>query len=214
MELKKGATVLFQGDSITDSGRNRQCPNLMNPGSFGHGYVNLIVSRLLGEFPENNWMFYNRGIGGNRSVDLYARWKEDGMDLNPDLVSILIGVNDVWHGIGGRNNGVEPERFEKTYRMILDATGARLPAAKIVLCEPFVCTFEDVRELVPGVREMAGIVQSLATEYGTIFAPFQQALDEAERSAPGMYWAFDGVHPSPAGHWVLAQTWLQAVGVL
>jgi lysophospholipase L1-like esterase len=213
MNLKPSAKILFQGDSITDSSRHRECLDVRNPACFGHGYVNFIVGQLLGEHPEKNWTFYNRGISGERSVDLCERWSEQALSLAPDAISILIGVNDVWHGTGGRNNGVEPARFAAAYRQILDRTREKLPEAQMILCEPFVGTCGDLRERLAGVWTLAQITRQLAQEYQLPFVPFQAALDEAEKKAPGTYWAYDGVHPTPAGHYLLAKTWLKTTGL-
>ena len=121
---------MFQGDSITDCGRSREA-NVPNTG-LGGGYPFMAAAHLLCAKAEDGLKFFNRGISGNRIVDLYARWKIDGLNLNPDVISILIGVNDTWHAFGS-NNGVEVPRFEQFYRMLLEWTVQARPGVKLVL---------------------------------------------------------------------------------
>ena len=132
----KATKILFQGDSITDAGRARDAALPANTG-LGLGYPHLIAGRLLSQCPKRGYQFFNRGIGGNRVVDLYARWKVDALNMRPDLISILIGVNDTWHEFGSRN-GVEVDRYATVYRMLLEWTRKELPQTKLVICEPFV----------------------------------------------------------------------------
>lgn len=203
-----GKRILFQGDSITDCGRSRDCSNANT--ALGPGYVNFIAGELLNRMPEKGLQIYNRGISGNRVVDLYARWKIDALNLKPDLISILIGVNDTWHG-KNNDNGVEPERYQKIYRMLLEWTKAELPAVKLVLCQPFVLLTGAVSaDWLPEVAQRGEIVKSLAEEFGAVYVPFQEALSAAEKKAPANYWLGDGVHPTVAGHKLMAETWLEA----
>lgn len=207
--IKPGSTILFQGDSITDAGRYReqQAPNSI--GGLGAGYANLIASQLLQERPADSLSFFNRGISGNRIVDLYARWKSDALNLKPDLISILIGVNDTWHEFDG-GNGVEVERYATVYRLLLDLTRQTLPKTDLALCEPFVLSCGVVSDAwVDEMRERQRIVRELAGEFDARFVPFQAALDARLDEAPAAYWAEDGVHPTPAGHSVLAQCWIE-----
>ena len=147
-------------------------------------------------------------------VDLYARWKVDALNLHPNLISILIGVNDLWHEFM-HQNGVELDRFETVYRMLLEYTKTSLPDVRLVICEPFVLACGVVTEgWQADMAQRQKIVKSLAEEFDATFVPFQTALDEACKEAPAAYWAPDGVHPSPAGHHVLAQCWLEAVVAL
>ncbi|MEM7034222.1 MAG: SGNH/GDSL hydrolase family protein [Chloroflexota bacterium] len=211
MTLNPEMTILFQGDSITDAGRSRDSDASNSPSALGSGYANLIAAQLLRERPADNLQFYNRGVSGNRVVDLYARWKVDALNLKPDLISILIGVNDTWHEFGSQN-GVEVDRYEAVYRLLLTLTKERLPKTKLVLCSPFVLRCGVVTEewLVEMAQRQA-IVRRLAEEFSAIHVPFQSACNEATDKAPPEHWATDGVHPTPAGHQVLAETWLEAV---
>jgi lysophospholipase L1-like esterase len=144
-------------------------------------------------------------------VDLYARVKADCWNYNPDLISILIGVNDIWHEIN-HNNGVEIERFEKVYRMLIEDTLAKLPSVKIVLCEPFVlegeATTENYERFLE-VKNYAKVVKKLAKEYGLYFLPLQEKLDEGAKAHGAKVYLKDGVHPAFAGATLIAQEWLK-----
>lgn len=214
MNISACKTILFQGDSITDCGRDRgqeASPN--HPQALGPGYAGKIAGDLLAELPCRSLRIFNRGISGNRVVDLYARWKCDAVNLRPDLVSILIGINDTWHEFGS-NNGVELDRFEQVYRMLLEFTQARLPGTALVLCQPFTLPCGAVLpEWEPDVAGRREIVARLAREFGAIHVPFQEMFDAALKEAPAEYWAADGVHPTPAGHARMARLWRQTVGI-
>ena len=203
-------TILFQGDSITDVGRKREISKPNRPKGLGNGYVKLIVTALQKQSP-SQYDCYNRGISGNRIVDLYARWKIDGVNLQPNMISILIGVNDTWHEFGSQN-GVEVDRYETIYRLLLDYTLERLPKVRLVLCEPFVLPCGVVTPA--WENEMAQrrqIVKNLADTYSATFVPFQTMFDNALDDAPPHQWAEDGVHPTPAGHQRMADLWLKTV---
>ncbi|MFA7184261.1 MAG: SGNH/GDSL hydrolase family protein, partial [Victivallales bacterium] len=190
--------ILFQGDSITDCGRSRETaePNT----DLGAGYPALTAARLLADHPDKNIQVYNRGISGNRVVDLYARWKIDALNLKPDVLSILIGVNDTWHTFSS-DNGVEVERYGRIYDEILTWTQNVLPQIKVVLCEPFVLEFGAVSaEWLEEIEARRKIVKELAEEFNFKFVPIQSILNEAVKKAPPKYWLWDGVHPSLAGH--------------
>lgn len=212
-------TILFQGDSITDVGRKYRITAPNKPRALGNGYVKLIVNELLkrapqNSSPQNSLACYNRGISGNRVVDLYARWKVDGVNLQPDLISILIGVNDTWHEFNSQN-GVEVDRYETIYRLLLDYTKEQLPDVRLVLCEPFVLPCGVVTDA--WTREMdqrRAIVQDLAAQYGALFVPFQQMFTNALENTPPHHLAEDGVHPTASGHQLMADLWLEVVGDL
>lgn len=201
--------VIFYGDSITDAGRNYEVD--FQPEGYGYGYVKYAVESLLAENPEK-YVLYNRGISGNRIVDLYARIKKDVWNLQPDVLSILIGVNDVWHELDGEN-GVDLVRFEKIYRILLDDTLERFPNLKILLCEPFIlkgsATVEKWEEFLQ-VKEYAKVVKKLANEYGFDFLPLQETLDKAAALNGSEYYAADGVHPTADGAKLIAAEWLKA----
>jgi len=211
MLLNPNSKLLFQGDSITDTGRNREITQPNIGSALGTGYCHLIAAHLLAGRPNDGLQIYNRGISGHRVVDLYARWRVDAINLQPDVISILIGVNDTWHGFM-YDNGVEVERFATVYRMLLDYTRQQLPNVQFVLCEPFVLPCGVVTEAwVAEMDQRRAIVRGLAKTVDAILVPFQGVLREALRQAPAEYWAADGVHPTPAGHRLLADCWLQHV---
>lgn len=202
--------ILFQGDSITDCGRARE-GNLVN-GGLGGGYATFIAAQVLAKRPDAGLSFLNRGISGNRVVDLYARIKSDVVNLKPNVLSVLIGVNDTWHEFGSRN-GVAVPKYERVYRDFLKEVRADLPKIRLVLCEPFVLNCGVVtRDWIAEMDQRRAVVKNLAVAFDSVFVPFQAMFDAAVREAPPAYWASDGVHPTIAGHQRMALTWLQAVG--
>ncbi|WJH32798.1 SGNH/GDSL hydrolase family protein [Paenibacillus sp. CC-CFT747] len=209
--IKKNQVVLFQGDSITDGnrGRSQDLNHIL-----GHGYVFLLASRLGCELAEETPLFVNRGISGNRVSDLYARWNEDAISLKPDLLSILIGVNDAARILRGEPGGAT-DRFERAYRVLLEETKEVLPHTSLVLCEPFLVKtdatadrWEEWRSLMASYQQT---VRELADRCGALFVPFQETFDEACGRAPAEYWVWDGVHPTAAGHHLMAEQWLSVV---
>lgn len=204
-------TIVFQGDSITDAGRDYDLKLPANKG-MGIGYPFLVMAQLRASEPEKDWQIFNRGISGNRIVDLYARWKRDALNLKPDILSILIGVNDTWHEYPGRN-GVEVPRYAQFYRMLLEWTKQVCPETKLVLLEPFVLPFGAVQpHWLPEMDARRAVVKKLAEEFQAIFIPTQTILNDALKNAPQEYWLRDGVHPTTAGHMLLAQAWIEATG--
>lgn len=203
--------ILFQGDSITDGARGRNDdPNHI----LGHSYAYIIAARLGHEWAEQQPLFINRGISGDRMSDLYARWNEDAISLNPNLISILIGVNDAWRTMKGEPSGVT-DRFERAYRHVLEETKEMLPNTELVLCEPFILNTgapaENWESWLERVTAYQQIVRKLAEQYGAVFVPVQAALDEACKRADASYWLWDGVHPTTAGHELIAKQWLNTV---
>ena len=210
-------TILFQGDSITDAGRNRQAPE-----SMGIGYANMAAGWLGAEYP-GEYLCLNRGIGGNRITDLYARIREDLINLKPDVVSILIGVNDVWSDVCDAK-GTCPEKFERVYRMILEEIKTELPNTKILLMGPYVlegkgtCNTEEFPHrwefMRDGVAALDKIVQRIAKDMDVAYVSVQDAFDEALKKAPVEHWVYEGVHPLPAGYEVIKRQWLKGFAML
>lgn len=200
-------TILFQGDSITDAGRSRE-----DFSDLGRGYATLIKSELGFEEP-GAYDFLNRGVSGNRVVDLYARIKSDIINLKPDVMSILIGVNDVWHELGGRHNGVDAEKYEKIYTMLLDEVQAALPDVKIMILEPFVlkasATEGEWECFRREVYKRAEKAQAVARRHHLTFIPLQEKFLEAEKQCPAEYWLRDGVHPTNMGHELIKREWIR-----
>ena len=200
--------VLF-GDSITDMCRDRQ--NDADPFGLGLGYPYLIRDALSQE-SLNKHTIINRGIGGNRSVDLYARIKTDVWNLEPDVLSFLIGVNDVWHELDWKN-GVDIFRYEMFLESMICETFKRLPNIQIIILEPFIlsgtCT-ESRIEHFNEVREYAKVAKNLSEKYGLVFVPLQETFDSlAEKNGAELY-LYDGVHPTILGARVIANAWLEA----
>ena len=211
MPLLNGSkTVLFQGDSITDAGRDRANYYANANSGMGLGYVHNIVTHLLGTFPDEGYRFYNRGVGGNRVAELAARWEEDCLNLQPDVVSILIGVNDFWHTLSLNYDGTL-ETYEGDYRILLQRTVAELPTTKLMIGEPFaVDGGTAIDERWSGFSEYRSVARSLADEFGAVFVPYHAVFGEALAFAPADYWCPDGVHPSLAGGHLMKEAWLAA----
>jgi lysophospholipase L1-like esterase len=214
MLIQADDVILFQGDSITDAGRSRDSQTASDPAGLGRGYVFYAAGLLHEALPAGKLAFHNRGIGGDRVTDLQRRWRVDTLELKPNVLSVLIGVNDTWHGTGSGmpENGVPLDRYEQVYRRILSEAKDRLPGIKLVLCEPFVLPCGVVNDgWFPEFAQRRQIVKKLVDEFGAVFVPFQSAFDEARGRAAPEAWAADGVHPTLAGHMLLARTWVAAV---
>ncbi|WP_186755985.1 SGNH/GDSL hydrolase family protein [Echinicola salinicaeni] len=208
----KGMRVLFQGDSITDGnrGRNMDLNHIM-----GHGYAFSIASRIGADFPEKNWEFFNRGISGNTVTDLQGRWSKDALDLKPDLLSVLVGINDAGQHVRNPEKGPQFEVFETAYRDILTQSRIQNPDLIIVMGLPFVY---PIGSRIPvydayekDVLRRKEIVQKLAQEFDALLVDYSSAFDKAFEKAPPEYWIWDGVHPTVAGHEVMTKAWLATV---
>jgi lysophospholipase L1-like esterase len=193
-----GARILFQGDSITDGNRGRSAdPNHV----LGHGYVFIIAAKFGAAFPELKLDFLNRGVSGNTVLDLEKRWQKDTLDLKPDVLSILIGVNDEGHR-------VPLDQYEQVYDRIVVQAKTANPKLKLVLCAPFVKPTGKISE---GIRRRQEIVAGLARKHGAALVQFQPVFDEAAKRAPADYWIWDSVHPTYRGHQLMADEWERVV---
>jgi len=210
--LKTGDVILFQGDSITDAGREKVKEQANSPVSFGSGYAFLAASNILNTMSAQQLSIYNRGISGNKVFQLADRWQKDCFDLKPALLSILIGVNDFWHKLNGKYDGTV-EKYENDYRQLLVLTKKMLPEIKLVICEPFAVLDGSAvdEKWYPEFDSYRASAKKLAEEFDCLFIPFQSVFDEAQKYAPGRYWTADGVHPSMAGNSLMAEAWLKAV---
>ena len=204
--FEKDSVILFQGDSITDGNRGRGAdPNHI----LGHGYAFVIAAKYGAAIPEQNLNFMNRGISGNRVTDLQKRWQTDTLDLKPDLLSILIGVND--------NSGVPFDQYEQIYDTLLTETKAARPQVRLVLCEPFTLPHKKWSDPAAweswnnGIKTRQEIVAKLAKKHEAALVKFQSAFDRACERAPAEYWIWDGVHPTYSGHQIMADEWIRAV---
>ena len=207
----KGSRLLFQGDSITDMkwGRNQKDRNHY----LGHSYVYLIAARLGVDLAEAQLDVYNRGMSGHKVGDLRMRWEKDAIDLNPDLLSILVGVNDV-----GRNlDGVDLVAWEGDYRFLLEASRKANPDLRLVLLDPFVVGSgrlsdgEAFRAWRSQIDRLLPIVERLATDYEAVHVRTQAVFDAAAEQVSPEHWIWDGVHPLPQGHELIARHWLEEV---
>lgn len=214
MLIQPGDVILFQGDSITDAGRLRDRETANDPAGLGRGYAFYAAGLLHEKLPAAKLAIHNRGISGNRVTDLQQRWQTDTLDINPDLLSILIGVNDTWHGTakGTPDHGVPLDKYERVYRQILTDARRQNPELKLILCEPFVLPCGQVNEnWFPEFTQRREIVKNLADEFAAIFVPLQSTFDRAQDHAEPEAWANDGVHPTLAGHMLMAKTWFDRV---
>ena len=207
MLLNSDDRILFTGDSITDCGRVRD-----NPDHLGFGYAAITAAHLQARLASPQLKIFNRGISGNRAADLLQRFDTDLLALNPTVISILIGINDTWRRYDS-NNATSAEAFEGDYRSILQKIKMHLDA-RVVLLEPFLLHVpqdryawrEDLNPKIDAVRK-------LAVEFGTELLPLDGLFAQAATQAPAGYWAGDGVHPSMAGHALIAETWLENAGL-
>jgi lysophospholipase L1-like esterase len=210
--LPNNITLLFQGDSITDASRVRANYYPNNGQGMGNGYVFHIVTHLMGNYPKTNWQCYNRGISGNKVFQLEERWKDDCMQLKPDVLSILIGVNDFWHTLTSGYTGTV-NTYENELRNLLSATKKELPHVKLILGQPFVVkggTAVTDKAWLSTFVDYQQAAFKVAKEFNAVFIPYQQIFDEALKVAPVSYWCPDGVHPSMAGAYLMAKGWLEA----
>ena len=205
-------TILFQGDSITDAQRSRESD--LNTGM---GYATLVKGVLQMDFP-NQYDIYNRGISGDRIVDIYSRIKLHIINFKPDVVSILVGVNDVYHELI-HQNGIDADKYFKIYSMMIEEIKEALPNVKIMILEPFVLegpatkdteghpdkwNYFDVE-----VKKRAQKAKAVAEKYNLPFVPLQDKFDEAAKLASNEYWIYDGIHPTTAGHELIKREWLK-----
>lgn len=208
----KNLTFLFQGDSITDGNRTRN--NDWNH-ILGHGFMYLIASRLWFEKPEAGYKFLNRGISGHKITDLEKRWETDTLALKPDVLSILVGINDA-HSMVRNQNPESVETFEETYRRVLTDTKKALPNVVLILCEPFVLPVGMVNQNAElwfsEVKKRQAVVRKLASEFGAIHIPFQEHFNKVVKKVSAEFWCWDGIHPMPVGHELMARTWIKEVG--
>ena len=206
-------TVLFQGDSITDAGRDRKIGGPNVGSALGVGYPLMIASALLDEEPDHGWRFFNRGVSGNKVPDLDARWQDDAIALSPDVISILVGVNDYWHKRLSGYTGTVAD-YESQYSALLARTRSALPSVKLVVLEPFVLRVGAVdASWFPEFDERRAVAARVAQRAGATWIPLQDRFTAAAaKTGPG-YWLGDGVHPTPAGHALIAEAWREAMRI-
>jgi len=206
--LRLNDRILFQGDSITDMNRGRTAdPNHI----LGHSYVFIVAAKCGSTYPNRKLTFINRGISGNTVADLTKRWERDTLALKPDILSILIGVNDLGHGVSA-------EQYEESYDKLLADTMTALPNVRLILGEPFGLPSgkhkDDWDRYSKELAKRRAIVEKLAAKYHAPVARYQKVFDDACAKAPADYWIWDGVHPTYSGHQLMADEWMRALNEL
>jgi lysophospholipase L1-like esterase len=224
---KKGKRIVYIGDSITDG--NWACLNGKKSSDrkhkewdknhvFGSGYMYLCAAHYMATEPEKEYEFFNRGISGHELVELEDRWQEDVIDMNPDVLSVLVGINDVQTHLS-RHPG-EPfdiEGWEKRYRKLLDQALQANPNLKIVLCTPFLFRAggfdkENYPEREKMVYQCIAVIEKLAKEYQIVCVPYHKLFNDLVKkypNTPNTYWLWDGCHPTPAAHSYMSKLWIK-----
>ena len=210
IKLEKDSVILFQGDSITDMFRKYDCNQCNTPEQMGMGYALFAASTLLSDYPDKQLKIYNRGVGGNKVYQLRDRWELDTLAIQPDVLSILIGVNDFWHILMGNYKG-SLGIYERDLQDLLHYTKEKLPNVQLVLGEPFALRGGSAIDDAKWFPEFDGYRASLKKL--AIFVPYQAAFDAALKLAPARYWGADGVHPDLPGRQLMANVWLEATGL-
>lgn len=208
--------ILFFGDSLTDGDRDKTYNTPNYRGSYGNAFP-IHVAANLARINPNGYEIYNRGISGQRIVDLYSRIKCDVWNLSPDVLNILIGINDIWFEVDFQN-GVELERYERVYRLIIEDTLKVLPNIKIILCEPFVLEGRATKnteeqpdrfEKFCEVKKYAKVVKKLADEYHLPFLSLQDKIAALAEKYGTEIVLSDGVHPLIPGATLIADEWVK-----
>ncbi len=209
--FKANDTVLFQGDSITDANRRKGRKGPNDPAALGQGYVFHASANLLHHHAGLGLSVYNRGISGDKVYQLADRWPKDCLKIKPDVLSILVGVNDYCH-IHRHGFGGTIQEYERDYDTLLERTGILLPEVKLVIGEPFLLEAGDITDVhVEGLAAYREVARKIADKFKAVWIPYQQVFNDALKDAPAEYWALDGVHPTVAGHMLMAEAWLDNV---
>lgn len=210
--FEKDDIILFQGDSITDWGRNHAKTVANDTASLGNGYALLTAAQILQHHPDKNLQIFNKGISGNKVFQLLDRWDTDTLALKPSVLSIHIGVNDFWHTLSSGYTGTI-ETYIADYHKLIDKTKQALPNVKLIICEPFavkgVKAVDD--KWYPTFDLFRKAAHDIANEYNAAFVPWQAVTDKALELTPANYWSLDGVHPSLAGEALMAHAWMEVV---
>jgi lysophospholipase L1-like esterase len=205
------SVLLFQGDSITDAGRDRATATANSLRALGSGYPMMLTGALRERHPELDLQIYNRGVSGNTVDDLAARWETDAIALKPSAISILIGVNDIWHTRTGGYKGT-PERYESGYAALLERTRRAVPGVKLIVLEPFVLRVGAVDATwFPEFDRYRAAAKRVANGASATFVELHEMFQKLAAKNSPAYWAADGVHPTIAGHAAIARQWQETV---
>lgn len=212
LTIPQNAVILFQGDSITDAGRNKDVQSPNNQSALGNGYAFIASASLLQNYAAHNLKLYNRGISGNKVFQLAGRWQADCLDLNPDILSILVGVNDFWHTLSSGYKGTV-KTYENDLRALLKRTRESLPGVQLIIGEPFALKAGSAitDNWYPEFPKYQQAAKVIARDFEAAFIPYQSIFEEASKEVPATYWSEDGVHPTIAGNQLMAQAWLETV---
>lgn len=229
VEKQSGRRVLFIGDSVTDGGWGRS-GGMMTPSEkrnqhdqnhlFGHGYMEMCAAHFMSIYPERDYVFMNRGISGNTLYDMQRRWQQDALNLQPDIVSILVGINDADRFVRDTTQSAPNYiQWEQTYRQLIAQLRAVNPQVEIVLGTPFVAKVGRVGndakypQLASIVERLAEIVRRIATDEHALLIEYDKLFAQLQGIAPRAdYWIWDGIHPTTAGHRRMADLWIQQTG--
>ena len=205
IELKQNSTIVFIGDSITDAGR---LDSAYRP--FGYGYVHFIAYRLLAKYPEDNLSIINTGISGDTIRDLDYRWERDCLNHKPDILSILIGINDLCRRYENRmNEAVLIEEYELTYERLLSQVEDKYNC-QLILMEPFLFCEDKTNPAYETLQQYIHVVQTLADKFSAVLVPLQNSIDKEINKVPQEKWSDDMVHPFIWAHFWITQRWLEA----
>ena len=222
--IKKGMRFLFIGDSITDGGWGRSGGSMMSTEQrnqkdlnhiYGHSYMMLCAARIQSDYPEQQLQFFNRGISGNTLQDLQGRWKTDCLELNPDVVTMLVGTNDVDLYLNGKAP-LDMKKWENDYRQLLDLLRTANPDVKIILGTPFVAQVgrigskDNYHQRKALIAECANVVRHIASDYNATLLDYEKMFNELTKQNAS-YWIWDGIHPTAAGHQKMADLWLSTM---
>lgn len=200
--------ILFQGDSITDSSRGSE----ENSFNLGHGYPSMVAGRIGNSYP-GEYSFVNRGVSGNRIVDVYARIKQDIINLKPDIMSLLIGANDVWHELEAQN-GVSSRKFGMLYDLLIKEIREELPDLKLIILTPFALCGSGTEKYFDRFKSEIALRENeaikAAQKHNLPCIRLQPLFDDAmKRYDDASYWTLDGVHPMAPGHSIIAEAWIK-----
>ncbi|MGA2173096.1 MAG: SGNH/GDSL hydrolase family protein [Sedimentisphaerales bacterium] len=210
LELKPDQTILFIGDSITDTDRDHHAYK-----PFGFGYVHFVANTLLAKYPTCNLKIINTGISGNTIRDLKSRWQKDCIGHKPDILSILIGVNDVWRRFAGEEElpyAVPLDEYESTFRMLLAQVKQKCHS-RFVMCEPFMFCDDFNDPMFSEFRRYIETVRRIAVDFDAVLVPLQESIDARIKEVPPQKWSQDMVHPEVWAHCWIAQQWLKFTGL-